>query len=555
MTHHQIIITLKSLWWKTSTISILIVILLALCAHPLSADTETTSILVLPGSGKVGTELVVQINAFTANTGVVVTIDGKTDIVGIVTTDSDGDATCRFNLADHVAGTCEIWADDETYEEFAFFTVVPDITLSSMNGKANESISISGTGFTARRKVTFYFDSRPISSCDTGAYGSFSKDALTIPESSRGKHTIRVEDADNVYCESTYTIEQNATISPASGTAGTIITVNGTGFKANSDATIYFNDKDISGSPVGENGSFSATFTIPNCPTGIHKIKIDDGSNRYYADFSTEASMVLNPKEGNVGTQLSLKGDGFKAGTPTSITFDNIDIKTVTTDQVGSFDITFATPKSKHGEHTITVTDDTNTLEAKFTIESEPPVAPALISPPDESQITKTIELDWSDVMDSSGVTYDLEIAADGEFSEILVSEANLGKSEYSLPQDQAILPHREIPYFWRTRAIDSASNVGEWSEVRGFILGYNFSSIIANMPGWTKYMLIGLGFLLFAVLFIWLGSRRNARVVYDDGTGEEYPALERGDDFESIGELGYEERASLNTGKTQLLK
>jgi hypothetical protein len=552
MKDRPIIIALKSLLRKTSTVLLLAVVLLSMYAHPLSADTETTSILVLPGSGKVGTELVVQINAFTANKGVIVTIDGKTDIVGIVTTDSDGDATCRFNLNDHAAGTCEIWADDETHEEFALFTVVPDIALSSTNGHANDTITIKGTGFTARRKVTFYFDSRQISSCDTDAYGSFTKDSLTIPEGARGKHSLEVEDADNVQYDATYTIEQKATISPGSGTTGTTITVNGTGFKANSDAIIYFNDKDISGSPVDENGSFSTIFDIPGCPTGTHKIKIDDGVNRYYADFSTKAAMVLNPKEGNIGTQLSLRGDGFKAGMPTSITFDNISIKTVTTDQTGSFDITFAAPKSQHGEHTITVTDDTNTLEAKFTIESTPPLAPAPVSPPDETQLSKAIELDWSDVIDPSGVTYDLEIAGDGEFSEILISETNLEASEYTLPKEQTILPHRELPYFWRTRAIDGASNVGEWSEVRAFILGHNINSIIANMPGWTKYMLIGLGLLLFAVLFIWLGSRRNATVVYDDGTGDEYAALEGDDGFD---ELGYEERAPLKAGKPQLLK
>jgi hypothetical protein len=526
--------------------------ILALCVYPLPASTETTSIQVLPAIGKVGDELLLQINAFTANEGVVITLDGKTDIVDIVTTDEDGDATCRFTLTDHAAGICEIWADDETHEEYTLFTVVPDITLSSTNGNANDTISIEGTGFTARRKVSFYFNSKKITTTDTNAYGTFSKDSITIPEAPRGKHTLRVEDADDEFCEATYIIEQKAAVSPASGKVGTNVTVNGTGFKAETDAIIYFNDKDISGSPVDENGSFSATFAIPDCPAGIHKIKVDDGTNRYYADFSTEASMVLNPKKGNVGTQMTLRGDGFRSGTPTAITFDNIRIKTVTTDQVGSFDVTFNAPKSQHGEHTITATDDTNTLEAKFTMESVPPIAPTPISPPDETQITKSIDFDWSDVADPSGVTYDLEIAGDGEFSEILISETNMDKSGYSLSKDQEILPHREIPYFWRVRAIDGASNVGEWSEVNCFILGHNINSIIANMPGWTKYMLIGLGLLLFAVLFIWLGSRKNARIVYNEG---DESGLEYNDEFEPEGELGYEERAALKPGKTPLLK
>ena len=77
------------------------------------------------------------------------------------------------------------------------------------------------------------------------------------------------------------------------------------------------------------------------------------------------------------------------------------------------------------------------------------------------------------------------------------------------------------MPYFWRVRAVDGASNVSEWSESGSFILGHNFASIISNMPGWTKYILIGLGLLVFAILFLWLGSRRKIKLLSND-TGEQ---------------------------------
>jgi hypothetical protein len=91
------------------------------------------------------------------------------------------------------------------------------------------------------------------------------------------------------------------------------------------------------------------------------------------------------------------------------------------------------------------------------------------------------------------------------------------------MPEDQEILPHRKEAYFWRVRAIDGASNAGGWSEERSFFLGPNMASIMSNMPGWTKYVLVGLGLILFAFLFFWIGHLRTRGRSFEDDLDYEY--------------------------------
>lgn len=46
-------------------------------------------------------------------------------------------------------------------------------------------------------------------------------------------------------------------------------------------------------------------------------------------------------------------------------------------------------------------------------------------------------------------------------------------KSEFVLVKDELKPVTKDNPYYWRVRAIDGASNEGEWSEVRAFSTGF----------------------------------------------------------------------------------
>ncbi|MFC1926574.1 hypothetical protein ACFLWV_02360 [Chloroflexota bacterium] len=102
-----------------------------------------------------------------------------------------------------------------------------------------------------------------------------------------------------------------------------------------------------------------------------------------------------------------------------------------------------------------------------FTVDTTAPAAPALASPPDTEIINdNTPALDWDDVTDPSGLTYELQVDNNPEFSSPAVDESGLVGSFFDV---LVTLP--DGTYYWRVRAVDGVipSNVGAWSEVWSF--------------------------------------------------------------------------------------
>ena len=130
----------------------------------------------------------------------------------------------------------------------------------------------------------------------------------------------------------------------------------------------------------------------------------------------------------------------------------------------GAFSVTFSIPVSRAGGHTVTATDGANTIEATFTVESTPPPMPKLLLPINATETAETVYFDWENVSDPSGVSYALVVASDANLSNVLFTKEGLADSEYTLSEEEELPPSKEASYYWRVRAVDVASNVGEWS-------------------------------------------------------------------------------------------
>ncbi len=101
--------------------------------------------------------------------------------------------------------------------------------------------------------------------------------------------------------------------------------------------------------------------------------------------------------------------------------------------------------------------------------DTTPPPTPSLISPADgENIIDNTPLLDWSDVSDPSGVTYDLSIARDAGFTSIVLQKTDLTASAYELTSAEALVDDN---YYWHVRGVDGVGNVGSWSENWSFMV------------------------------------------------------------------------------------
>jgi hypothetical protein len=113
-----------------------------------------------------------------------------------------------------------------------------------------------------------------------------------------------------------------------------------------------------------------------------------------------------------------------------------------------------------------------------FTMESQAPGVPELISPIDESRVGVVGKVrptfEWSEVSDASGVYYSLQIAGGANvttagFADPMVSVMDIVGTNYTLNATEA-LPYGT--YYWRVRAVDGAENEGGWTTARSFRAG-----------------------------------------------------------------------------------
>jgi len=107
----------------------------------------------------------------------------------------------------------------------------------------------------------------------------------------------------------------------------------------------------------------------------------------------------------------------------------------------------------------------------QFTIKDlTPPPTPALLSPSNGSILSvQTPTLDWSDVTDPSGVTYDLQVDDSSSFTSPNINKTGLAPSSYTLSSGEALA---DGVYWWRVRAVDGVGNPGGWSSAWQFSIG-----------------------------------------------------------------------------------
>jgi hypothetical protein len=134
-------------------------------------------------------------------------------------------------------------------------------------------------------------------------------------------------------------------------------------------------------------------------------------------------------------------------------------------------------------------TDDTTTpqlsdilISYNIGIDNTAPPAPALVSPSNGAVLSdNTPTFEWTSVSDPSGVTYDIQVDNDPDFSSPEVNVAGLTDNTYT----SSALAYEG--YSWRVRAVDGAGNIGNWSDVWQFTISQppsEWSAIWSAQPG-----------------------------------------------------------------------
>jgi len=389
----------------------------------------------------------------------------------------------------------------------SFIVQEPEIELYPGDGTVGTEVTVSGQGFYAGGTVTVYYRDAA-----TGNLGNETADAsggftytFSIPDSAAGSHEIVVEDALGTSAEASFIVIPAFTISSSSGAIGDSVTVTGTGFGNKSDVTVRLDNIEVAADTTDKYGSFEVSFDVPLVESDTYDIKVkDDDGNQGRVEFDVAAGASLSQTTGNVGAPLVVSGVGFKVGGIVTVTYDTLEVATAVAGDNGAFSVIFNVPSSVAGNHTITISDGISMVKQVFTVESQAPPAPVLLLPTDASEAETEIYFDWGDVDDPSGVTYTLQVAADVDFSVIVLQKEGLTYSEYLVPKEEELQSTmKEAPYYWRVKAVDGAFNESQWPTPMSLYVGSSFT-----LPSWVRYVLIVVGVLLLGFLAFWVGRR-----------------------------------------------
>jgi hypothetical protein len=437
---------------------------------------------------------------------------------------------------DVISGTYYIYAtydDDEILDVDDFRVIATELSLSPNHGTVGAEVRVSGSGFEDREDVEIEFggSSVDISRGDdeTDNSGDFTSYFL-VPESTAGDHTVTVT-VHNDEAEADFEVEPDISIDPTEGAASERVTVTGTGFASRKDVTITIAGEEAGSDETDSSGSFETMITVPELGAGSFEVEAEDTSNNSASDtFKIITEVSISPttdvnSPGHVGQELTISGSGFKPDYEIEIIFESTPVVVANpiSEADGSFSATFEVPASEHGEHTITASDGTSAMSVDFYMESTPPDTPQPLLPYMDSKADAQAQFEWEAVTaDINGtveqslpITYELQVATDSEFTDLLLNKKGLEVTEYTMTEAEALEKNSdEIPYYyWRLRAVDAASNASPWTGAGQFKVGFSFG--FPEISGWLLYLLIGIGALVLFFVGFWIGRRGGGGEYY----------------------------------------
>jgi hypothetical protein len=437
--------------------------------------------------------------------------NGSRTRVAEIETDDDGDFHVDFEVPESYTGDHEVFAEDEEDKDaYKDFEVEPGLTVSPDEGPVGTMVTVEGHGFAEDEEdieLMYYLngDYEIIEDDITADEDGWWEMSFRIPPSPYGDHRIDAEgdeSQDNEVEDANFEVTPGISIDETSGSPGDPITMTGSGFVADErDITIFFDEEAVvTEIRADDNGYWEQDFEVPEMPKGEYSVTAEgewtDKEDITARTFEIEPGLVLSPNEGHVDTDLTVTGQGFDASKNVVIRYDGSQQATARTNNKGSFDASFPVPESEHGARQVTAEVDGIVEATKpFTMESDAPDVPELISPPDGDRVgfigkvRPTFE--WSEVSDDSGVYYSLQISSSdnitttGEFSVPLVSKERLVGTNYTLDKTDA-LPYGT--YYWIVQAVDGADNESGWTSTSSFHAGllplWAFIVIIVAIAG-----------------------------------------------------------------------
>jgi hypothetical protein len=354
-----------------------------------SGDTALTDFTVEPSitvsstSGSPGDYVTVYGYGFYASeTNIKVTFNG-TAVGATKTASTSGYWTNTVTVPSLAAGTYDIGAygnstsasevDNKSYQ----LIVNSLISLNKTSGIITTPVTISGSGFAPSESgVRITFNGNVVGTTPSVNSGGTWSVSFNIPAMPGGTYVVdaygNTTSASSVP-DLSFTVTPQFTMSPSSGTSGTIVTASGNGYSANEIIPLTFD-----GAPIGagvnadSTGSWTTSFPIPVSSSGAHRIGA--GSAVPPLSFTTGSTLSANKTSGIAGTSVTVTGSSFAANeTGITVTFDGNPLgSAVTASSTGAWSATVTIPQTFGGDHSIgargKTTPATAVSESTFTV-------------------------------------------------------------------------------------------------------------------------------------------------------------------------------------------
>ncbi len=442
--------------------------IVASTTYTVVAPAQAT-VTLTPASAKAGATITVTGTTFTASSTLTLRFDTTTLSHTNGSSSSAGTFSTTFVVPTSTGGAHNVVVTDAAAKTAtAVFTLTQKTALAPTSGKPDDIVTLTGSGFSANRPLTATFDGIPttLSSGATDTRGAFVA-SFTVPESSGRTHDVIVSDG-LIQATLQFNTSASVSLSQASGKAGQQITVNGTSFVPNLPVILTLNKIQIATPLADAFGHFSHAITLPALPPGSYTLEVRDSANLVNTSITISADVSISHASGSVGSEITVSGQGFSGNV--TIGYDNVEVARTTATASGAFSANITIPVSTAGEHVINATDGITNLSSTFVMEAVPPDAPAAVSPPAGAGAVAETEFHWVEVKDDSGLIYELQIATDNNFANVVLEKLEITESNYTIPAgDKLEARDNDGAYYWRVRAVDTASNTGNWSEAWSF--------------------------------------------------------------------------------------
>lgn len=498
-------------------------IAIALPSLPARAQCGAPFLELSPEYGPPGTHVTVYGRDFSADVLADIYYDG-TVVAMNIRTDSGGDFAYTFNIPEGCQGHYQVFVQGQYANADTYFTVKPGLTVSPDNGFPGTTVTVEGMGFASNEggiELLYYLDgSYQIVGSDIIADANGSWQAtFPIPVSTRGKHLLDAQGAKSRLYEvqdAAFQVTAGISLDKSAGLVGDTVVMTGSKFTGYERGIQILFDGQAVVADIRANseGEWEADFVVPEAPAGEHSVTAEGAQTKQEdvggLTFQIEPDIVLSPTAGYVGMNLTVTGYGFAVSRDVNIMYDGGTVGTAETNDQGSFETSFPVPESQCGQHQAAAGySGENRATAVFTMESNHPDAPALISPARNGKIgligKASPKFEWSSVSDDSGVHYRLQIATSEDFaaSSLVASVTGITETSYTLNATEAL---SQGAYYWTVQAVDGAQNESPWTPPRPFRVGL--------LPTWGFALIIVAVVVLIGALIRALIIRRA--IYYD---------------------------------------